>query len=192
MKSIVMIGIGFVIALLIAILLLPTLGSRGSQVQAQSGSGCVDFRALWQAALPTPKAISPATDVWGGPVYGMLGQDVFLADVLTGNDGQDYWHKVNGIGKGGLFVMCLQYPTCTDTFTYEVSNAAFALPPGKLGTGQYIGNSAKIIGGTGRFASASGNLNVSGPWLTWPDENSPFGASGRFNATISGRVCGIQ
>ena len=90
--------------------------------------------------------------------------------------------------------MCLGPPgyPCNDSFTYEVSNAVWGFRPGKGGLGNYQGNTAAIVGGTGRFASASGNLNVAGPFLVWPDDNSLFGVSGRWNGEISGSLCGVQ
>ncbi len=88
--------------------------------------------------------------------------------------------------------MCVGYPTCTDTFTYEVPTSVFPNPPGHGGVMSYYGNTAKIVRGTGKFQSASGNLNVSGPAIVWADPNSPIGVYGRWNPKISGNVCGIQ
>jgi hypothetical protein len=84
------------------------------------------------------------------------------------------------------------YPACTDSFTYEVSQAVFPSPPGKGGLGRYNGNTAKIIRGTGRFQNASGNLNDTGPYIAWPDGASPIGFSGRWNGEVSGNICGIR
>jgi hypothetical protein len=41
---------------------------------------------------------------------------------------------------------------------------------------------------------ATGNLNVSGPAIAWPDSNpaNPICADGRWNASLSGKVCGID
>ena len=55
---------------------------------------------------------------------------------------------------------------------------------------RYIGNTARIVTGTGRFAAASGNLNIVGPAIAWPD-NNPICALGRWNGQIRGKVCGI-
>jgi hypothetical protein len=48
----------------------------------------------------------------------------------------------------------------------------------------------KIASGTGRFAGATGNLLVKGPFLVWDlDKEIP---QGRFNAEISGNICGVD
>jgi hypothetical protein len=49
----------------------------------------------------------------------------------------------------------------------------------------------EICRGTGKFAGASGNLNVSGPYILWLSD-SIFGVDGRFNGVFSGSVCGVQ
>jgi hypothetical protein len=121
----------------------------------------------------------------------MLGSDVFLG-VVSGNDGDETFRQHMGEGRGGAYTVCVGYPACTDSFTYEVPHAVFPIPPGKGGIVPYYGNTAKIVHGTGRFQNASGNLNVNGPAFVWPDSGSPFGVSGRWNPAISGKVCGIQ
>jgi hypothetical protein len=93
-----------------------------------------------------------------------------------------------GIGcsqSGGLYV-------CTDSFTYEVPNAMFPSPPGQ-GMMKYIGNTARIVSGTGKFKFASGNLNVAGPAIAWPLTSAPDGPwAGNWNGELSGQVCGVQ
>ena len=83
-------------------------------------------------------------------------------------------------------------PVCTDTLTFEVPNSVFPSPPGMIGLGRYNGNTARIVGGTGRFESASGNLNFTGTFIVWPDQSSPIGVFGRTNAELSGNICGVQ
>jgi hypothetical protein len=154
----------------------------------------VSFEAIAQAALPSSTPLFKTFDLWGGPVYGMLGSDVIPQGALSGNDGVDTWHKTVGIGRGGSYTICTDYPICSDTFTYEVPNAVFPAPPGQGGLMRYSGNTAKIVQGTGRFQYATGNLNVSGPAIAWPDSNpgNPIGALGRWNASLPGKVCGID
>jgi hypothetical protein len=188
--------LGFIFTLAVGAFLWPTLGS-----QAQAQSGCKSFEAIGQASLPSSTPLGVTFDVWGGPLYVMLeGQHLPGLTVFSGNDGLDTWRRHIGQGRGGLYTVganciapaspALGY-TCADTFSYEVPNSVFPSPPGQAGLVHYIGNTAKILGGTGRFTGASGNLNVRGPAIAWPDDN-PFGASGRWNPEISGKICGIQ
>jgi len=190
MKRMATIIVGFMFVLAVGALLWPNLGS-----QARADRGCVAFQAIVQATLPTSTPLA-ATDVWGGPLYGSLGGEVLLG-ILSGNDGSTTGHGVVGQGRGGSYTVgtgCVpgNLYACTDSFTYEVSNAVWPGPPGKIGFGHYIGNTATIVRGTGRFQYASGNLNVTGPFIAWEDSNSPFGVYGRFNAEMSGNICGIQ
>lgn len=97
-----------------------------------------------------------------------------------------------GAGTGGAYTVCVDYPGCENSFTYQVPHAVFPTPPGKGGITPYYGNTAKIVGGKGRFQGASGNLNVNGPAIAWPDSGSPIGFSGRWNPVVSGKICGIQ
>jgi hypothetical protein len=189
MKRTTTILVGFIFALAVGTLLWPTLGS-----QAQAQSGCKSFEAIAQAALPSSTPLFKTFDLWGGPLYGMIGSELLPQGVLSGNDGQDSWHGAIGIGRGGSYTVCTNYPVCSDTFTYEVPNAVFPAPPGQGGLMRYIGNTAKIVQGTGRFLSASGNLNITGPAIAWPDNspNNPIGFLGRWNAELSGKVCGVQ
>jgi hypothetical protein len=189
MKRSIFILVGFILALSICVMLWPT-----ARTLAQAPTGCVSFEAIAQAALPSSTPLFKTFDLWGGPVYGMLGSDVIPQGALSGNDGVDTWHKTVGIGRGDSYTICTDYPICSDTFTYEVPNAVFPAPPGQGGLMRYSGNTAKIVQGTGRFQYATGNLNVSGPAIAWPDSNpgNPIGALGRWNASLSGKVCGID
>jgi hypothetical protein len=173
---------------------LAVFGSR-STLPDQLDSFC--NRTIAQAILPSSTPLGITLDVWGGPLSGVLG-DGFLQGLLSGNDGVGTPKGSIGQGRGGSYTVAIGCPTpvvpgnpyvCTDSFTYEVSNAVWTQPPG---FGHYIGNTAKIVGGTGRFQFASGNLNVNGPFIAWPDGNSPFKLSGRWNPELSGQVCGVQ
>jgi len=55
----------------------------------------------------------------------------------------------------------------------------------------YIGYGVKIVKGSGKFAGASGNPEVRGPAVAWPDDN-PIEWAGRWTAQISGAICGMQ
>lgn len=169
--------------------------ASGSDAQAQSD--CRSFQAVAQAALPSSTPLAAQTgvaDVWGGPFSGILAEE-FVQGVLSGNDGAKSQDPDIGIARGGQYTVGVGCTTkdgvlsCTDTFTYEVPVAVYTRPPG---FGHYTGDSAKIVRGTGRFQAATGNLNISGAFIAWPDPASPRGASGRWNAKIIGQLCGVQ
>jgi hypothetical protein len=176
---------GAVVLLFTCIVLL-----RAPKVQAQQN--CLDFTAIVQAALPSSMPISPATDVWGGPLLGMLGGQVFQG-VLSGNDGTDTWRKHMGSGQDGLYTICEINPqnnNYSNCFSYAVPHAVFPGPPGQKGIEFYMGNTAKIVGGKGKFVGVTGNISVSGPALAWtPNGNDYYGF---WNPEIKGKVCGIQ
>jgi hypothetical protein len=80
---------------------------------------------------------------------------------------------------------------CANSFTYEIPEGS-AVWPTADSLGSYRAT-ARIAGGTGRFASASGSLTIPpGPFITWPDETSPIKVRGRWNGVMSGQVCGAQ
>jgi hypothetical protein len=175
----------------IAVVLLPVAG------RAQTEPGCKSFQAIAQAVLPssTPFALPEAnTDIWGGPLFGMLGTE-FVAGILSGNDGEKSAAGNIGQGLRGSYTVglnCTGSPggiyTCADTFTYEVPIAVWNRPPG---FGRYVGSTARIVAGTGRFLSASGYLTVYGVFGGWPDAASRLGSSGRWNPELSGQICGV-
>ncbi len=188
-------SISILVLMLAAALLWPAV-----LCQAQQQTSCRSFDAIGQAALPSSTPLGFTFDLWGGPLYVMFdGQFVSDMAVFSGNDGSPVFRQHVGQGKGGSYTIGLHCTapsvplapyTCTDTLSFEVPTAIFTNPPGPSGFRGYIGNTAKIAGGTGIFAGASGNLSVRGPAVAWPDTN-PFGASGRWNPEISGHICGI-
>ena len=179
----------FVFALAMAAIFLPVAGST-----VQANNGCKAFHALLQGVLPTPNQFEP-TDVWGGTIFGNLDTE-FLQGGLSGNDGTEFPHGAISIFKDGFYKACLTSAAawggpsdCLDSFTYK-AQAVVIWPAGEsLGTYKAT---AKIVKGTHRFASASGHLEISGPFIVWPDANSVFGVSGRWNADVNGRICGVQ
>ena len=157
-------------------------------VQAQPN--CLDFTAIAQAVLPSSTPINPATDTWGGPLVGMLGGQLFQG-VLSGNDGSETWRKHMGSGQDGLYTICAGNPLWTNCFSYAVPHAVFPGPPGQKGIEFYMGNTAKIAGGTGQFLGVTGNISVSGPALAWtPDNGTTW--YGFWNPEIKGKVCGLH
>ena len=126
--------------------------------------------------------------------------------ILSGNDGNETWRGhlgSMGQGRDGLYTVGFGCTTgsetyaptsahllsCTDSFTYQVPHAVFPGPPGQGGLMFYMGNTAKIVSGEGKFKYASGNLNVKGPAIAWPVGD---GYAGGWSPEISGKVCGIQ
>jgi hypothetical protein len=190
MRRLSVVALTFVFVLAFA-LVLPIV--PGSEVQAQQN--CKAFHGFVQGRLPTANPFAE-TDVWGGPVFVNL-DGAFLQGGFSGNDGTEYPHGPVSIFKGGEYKLCLTSASawggpndCSDSFTYKVSQAIVIWPTGKF-LGSYKGT-ANIVKGTNRFASASGQLEVSGPFIVWEDSNSVFGVSGRWDGDISGRVCGVQ
>jgi hypothetical protein len=184
-KSVVALTFVFALAFALVLLIVP--------VQAQQS--CKAFHAFVQGSLPTSNQFAP-TDTWGGPIFVNLGGD-FLQGGLSGNDGTEHPHGPVSIFKGGQYKLCLTSAAawggpndCSDSFTYEVPRAVVIWPAGKL-LGSYKAT-ANVANGTGRFASASGQLEIEGPFILWTDPNSPFGVSGRWNGEFKGRVCGVQ
>jgi hypothetical protein len=179
----------FVFAMAFAAIILPVAGS-----QMQTPDGCKAFHAFVQGILPTSNPFAD-TDVWGGPIFGNLDTG-FLQGGMSGNDGTEYPHGPISIFKDGSYKLCLTSaaawggPTdCQDSFSYKPQ--AVVIWPAGESLGSYKAT-AKIVKGTGRFASASGHLEIEGPFIVWPDANSVFGVSGRWNGELSGKVCGVK
>ncbi len=192
MKQKSTIAMAFVLALAAGAFLL----LAGPHATAQQS--CTELRGIIQATLPSSYQLRPDSDVWGGPVFATLRGEPLVGGI-SGNDGGEFRHG----GRGGQYqvYLCaadlfpgslLLPPACPDSFTYEVATSVFGFAPGKVGLGDYKGNAAKVVSGTGRFLGASGNLNVAGPYILWTDSNSPFGVSGRWNGEFSGRLCGVE
>jgi len=193
MKAKSVVAFTFVLAFAFAAIFLPV---AGSQVQAQQNwQSCKAFHALVQGNLPTTNQFAP-TDTWGGPIFVNLDGE-FRQGGLSGNDGTEYPHGPVSIFKGGEYKLCLTSAAawcgpndCTDSFTYKVPKAVVIWPAGKF-LGSYKAT-ANVVKGTSRFASASGPLEIAGPFSLWTDANSPFGVSGRWNGEFNGRICGVQ
>jgi hypothetical protein len=190
MKRISVVALTFMFSLAFALVLLIIVPD--SQVQAQS---CKAFHAFVQGSLPTPNQFAP-TDTWGGPIFVNLDGE-FLQGGLSGNDGTEYPYGPVSIFKSGEYKLCLTSAPawggpndCLDSFTYKVPQAFVIWPAGKS-LGSYKAT-ANVVKGTHRFASASGQLEIAGPFILWADPNSPFGVSGRWNGDLSGRICGVK
>lgn len=191
MKTKTAVAVTFVIALAIAAIFLPVAGSA-----VQAHDGCKSFHAFIQGVLPTPNRFTD-TDTWGGTIFGNLGTE-FLQGGMSGNDGTEFPHGPISIFKDGSYKVCLTSATtwggasdCLDSFTYKPQ--AVVIWPAGESLGGYKAT-AKIVKGTNRFASATGHLEIEGPFTAWPDPdpNNPFGADGRWNGELNGKICGVQ
>ncbi len=186
-KSVVTLTFLFTLAFALVLLIVP-----GSQAKVRD---CKAFHAFVQGSLPSSNQFAP-TDTWGGPIFVNLDGE-FLQGGMSGNDGTEYPHGWYSIFKDGQYKVCLTSAAswggpkdCSDSFTYKVPEAFVIWPAGKsLGSYKATGN---IVNGTNRFASATGQLEIAGPFILWTDPNSPFGVSGRWNSDFSGKVCGVQ
>jgi hypothetical protein len=181
-----------VVTLASAVILIPAQGYQEQQAQVD----CRTFHAVVQGALPTPTPFAP-TDTWGGPIYASLGGESLIGGV-SGNDGTQHGEGAAVTFTGGVYKVCFGAGSawggasdCANGFTYEVPEAQVVWP-----TADWLGSyraTARIAGGTGRFARASGQLTIpAGSFITWPDETSPIKLRGRWNGAMSGQVCGVQ
>lgn len=178
-----------VFGLAIALIFLPVAGST-----VQAHDNCRSYHGIVQGILPTPNPFAD-TDTWGGTVYSNLGTE-FHQGGMSGNDGTEYPHGPISIFKDGLYKVCLTSAAawggasdCQHSFSYKTQ--AVVIWPAGESLGSYKA-SAKLVKGTGKFATASGYLEIEGPFIVWPDTNSAFGVSGRWDANVNGKICGVQ
>jgi hypothetical protein len=169
----------FVFAVAIAAFLLPAL-VRPKPALAQDP--CQAFHAVLQEELPTDIQLRPG-DTWGGGVYATLGQEVLLG-LTSGNDGTQSIPGTTIISKGGSYKYDFGGG---NTFTAEANTSPAQLLPHGPFFGKFR-NSQRITEGEGRFQYASGNLELSGPFIIY--SFAPL--HGRFNGEVSGNICGVQ
>lgn len=151
---------------------------------AWAGDNCQAFRALLRGAYPTPVHLRDG-DTFGGGIWASLGGQELLFGQFAGNDGTETDHGMMILAKGGSYKYDFG---ANGTFTTEITTAVGTFPPGKIGIGYYMGT-AKIARGTGRFQSASGNIQVTGPFLGWFEgENLEV----LWNAELSGTICNVS
>ena len=145
-------------AISIAVMLWPAAG------RAQLDSQCKPFQGIAQAGVAQFDAVQSTGREQrrlGRALLWMLGTE-FVAGILSGNDGEKSANGNIGQGLKGSYTVGFNCTgglggtyACADTFTYEVPIAVWTRPPG---FGRYVGSTAKIVAGTGRFGSASGYL----------------------------------
>ncbi len=168
--------------------------SLAAGAQLLSGQDCLAIRGLGQARLPASVHLNE-NDSWGGTIYLSLDGKEMLVGVFSGQDGTVAWHGPNGLngnGKGGSMTFAFTPQgdaTYRDTITTYVVNGSFPEPPGSLCFGTYHA-SHKIIAGTGRFANATGTIQISGTFVWFPLSGGTEEV-GYFNPDFSGFICNV-
>lgn len=163
-----------------------------------AGDTCVPVRGLAQQELFNFNYIlrwDPVThmplDPWAGPVQIVLGNNEVLTGIVSENDGTiaDPQHGNAGQGRGGSMLFDFGHD---GTFLVRNANAVWPGTPRFAGVNfglMYFKAEGAIESGTGRFATAKGNITFDGPAVAWNADVFP--PSGRFNNNISGNVCGV-
>ena len=184
----------FLIGLAAAIAVTVIIWSSTGTTQAQNA--CMSFDAIGQLIIPTTNPLV-AGNRWGGNLYVKMG-DEYLQGLISGDDGFTVRKPNLGHATGGLYTIgfdCVGPApgstvwTCTDTIKIVVPNSIFG--PGAPIFDQYQGNSAYFDGGTGRFASATGDITFRGPYIVWNTGGTPP-RTGRFNPELNGQICGVE
>lgn len=129
-------------------------------------------------------------DAWVGPVQLALGPNEVLVGKVSEYDGEPgpSHHTGQGRDTGSYYFDFKEQGSFIVRYTHAVwptlpqFQAAF--------TGTFHANgSVDVTAGTGRFINATGNIETGGQFLAWNlDETFP---SGRFNNTITGKLCGV-
>ncbi len=173
-------------------LLLPLVCVFLFALSASAQNNCAPIRAIAQEHLldfnsPDWQGGYPGAP-WVGPVQLILGDDEVLVGKLSENDGTA--GPKNGIGqdRGGFFFFDFGVH---GTFMMQSDNSVFPNLPkfaSVAGTGTFHAQ-GPVNNGTGRFASATGNLVTEGVFLAWNLDQFP--PSARFNNTITGRLCSV-
>ena len=145
-------------------------------------NNCQSFRAL------LPLTYNDNTG-WGGPVYAMIDSEVLIGKWTTEVPPQTSCDGVacqdtasrSRIDFGGSGLM-----NPGDTLVIELQTAQYPIPDG------YAVYHAmwKIVGGTDRFAEASGVGFENGPFLAWMDaKNIP---QGQYNGEVEADICRVK
>lgn len=186
MRRKIMVALTVVFIAAIVSFLIPALGSK-----AQAQQNCPSFQAILQGRFPLEAPLPLRDgDGWGGNVYGFLGDEP-LVGIYSGDDGTVSWHKWVGMGKGGTYKFAFGPLDNNNTFTIVATQATFPNPPGIFPSGGMYQANWKIAQGTGRFQYATGNMFAKGPYIVSTTDNWAT-VFGRWNAEITGNICGVQ
>ncbi len=187
----------------VAVFMLVLLAAFAPPTLAQNG--CVAFRAVTQAQVPTDLTLNTPANVWGGGAYASLGapgaqkasNNEALFGAFSGQDSATYTPGVDlrertfgGMATGGSYTFAFgdanaDPSTYVDRFTVTLGRAVWNVGPGQS-IGDYMA-SGTITSGSGRFASASGNLTIHGPfWFS-----NALGI-GRWTPEVDGTICGMK
>jgi hypothetical protein len=126
-----------------------------------------------------------------GTFYGFLGEERLTGVLVGGEPGSSSHTGVTGHDKN--VIVTWEYTGSKGTLGTMTTeqHGVYPVPPGKAGLGYYNGI-AKIVSGTGIFENSSGSITFAGPYILWPVDplNPNLGLDGRWNAEITGKVCG--
>jgi hypothetical protein len=141
---------------------------------------CQDLRAIWLGSI----AIVNGQAHWGGPVVAAIGEEVLEEMVSTIIIPWRSSHGVTGMDRGTQYLYDFG---AGNTFTLELqSTGTFPNPPGK-GVFGYYRDVSMIVGGTGRFSNASGNVAQIGPYLVW--RTAARELKSLYTAELHGKIC---
>jgi hypothetical protein len=148
---------------------------------ARAQDNCQSFRAI------VPMTFNINTG-WSGPVYAVMGAEVLIGKSSGDVPPQTTCDAVSCRDTGARSRMDfggsgLMNPG--DTLTMELQTAQYGLPDGY---GAYHAM-WKIVGGTGRFAHASGVVFEAGPFVAWMDNKGA--PQGSYLGETEGTVCGV-
>ena len=146
--------------------------------------GNPDWEGQWQGC----SAVGGCA--WVGPVQLTLGENEVLLGKISEYDGEPGPSHHTGQGRDtGFFYFDFGNG---DAFIVRYTHAVWPTLPqfvtAYTGTFHAEG-SVDITAGTGRFVNATGRITGDGPFLAW-NLDLPF-PSGRFNNTITGKVCNV-
>jgi hypothetical protein len=161
---------------------------------ARAEGSCQEFRAISQMRLGFATVPPPQLSLytWTGPTYVTLGgrEVVINLDFVLppGPPPTSVQHGVVGMDRG--VSTKFDFGSGGTLLLENKSPGVYPVPPGKAGMGYYRAT-WRIVGGTGRFAQATGNIAENGPYLVWfaaPDALLP---EGRYNGELSGSICNV-